>query len=397
MSVDWGMVRRLAAMAPGQVVGWTSTFYVPMLFGQRMADELNLSLETIYGGVTVMMFAAAAMASLAGALLGRRGPRRVMSIGFALLALGCVLLANADHVAVFASAWVVFGVAVPMALSQAASTAVQQLFPRAARRPLGVMALVTTLTPTLMLPVLYLLEQRIGWRGCCIGLSIAHMAICLPLNAAAVPRDAPQQSPEPQRSIAAGHAHDSLAWVALAVAFGIGSFVAWGVGAQLIGLARGLGHAEGIAVVVAAFAGPAQLAGRLAEVLVAERVPVQAMGLLALALIAIGLVAGAADGSSVPGLGTFIILFGAAQDFLFAFFFAAFAAPPSPGAGGDHAAGLGFATVSDGSGSSRRFISTASWAFMATMRAACSGLSARLVRSSGSVARSKSWVRFTCG
>ena len=143
-------------------------------------------------------------------------------------------------------AWVLFGIAAPMALSQAATTAVQQWFAENSRRAIGALTIVTALTPALIWPTLSALEPIAGWRNCCFGIAVLFVLMALPLNVYGAPGRVSSGSNEAQR-------HERFeGWSAgvllLALSFAVTSLITWGLALHIFTAARALGHSADVAI-----------------------------------------------------------------------------------------------------------------------------------------------------
>jgi predicted MFS family arabinose efflux permease len=303
-----GSWSRLIALAIGQILGWGSTFYLPVIFVDALARDLQLSREAVFGGVTVMLLVSAATAMPAGMWLARAGPRRVMVVGVVLLATGAIILATARGLGSYLAAWTLFGVAAPLALSQAAITSVQQLFITDARRAIGVLSIVTALTPAIVWPAFATLEPAFGWRGCCFGIVILHLCVALPLNVWGAPGRAPvRREPKLTRQ---GPSSWNGAVFLLAIAFATTSLVTWGLALNIVPAAEALGHPQQVAIAAGAVAGAAQIVGRVVDGLLARRVGLTAAGAGALILMLGGLTTAALAADTSAGLFAFVGLYG---------------------------------------------------------------------------------------
>lgn len=125
--------RAVAALTATQILGWGTTFHIPAVLSERIAAGTGLRPGLVFGGITIMLVVAAALAPFAGRVLERHGGRGPMMAGSVLLAAGLAILAVAEGPVVFALSWVVLGVAMPFALNQASSTALVQISPARAR------------------------------------------------------------------------------------------------------------------------------------------------------------------------------------------------------------------------------------------------------------------------
>lgn len=85
------------------------------------------------------------------------------------------------------------------ALSQAATTAIQQSGATRARHAIGVLTIATALTPDDRVATAAPAGTAVGWRGCCLFFAELQVLLSAPLNAFAVPRRSRQRASRPQQ------------------------------------------------------------------------------------------------------------------------------------------------------------------------------------------------------
>lgn len=283
----------VGALTATQVIGWGTTFHIPAVLSARLSAGTGLSKELVFGGITLMLLVAAGLAPSVGRVLDRDGCRRWMVAGSCLVALGLATLSFAAGPLVFGAAWVIFGVAMPLALNQASSTALVQISPRRARRAIALLLLLTGLSSTIAWPVLIWLDGLVGWRHTLLILAALHLVVCVPLHLACLPAGrvlsepapvAPATEPEPNvwRPVPGAY---GLA----AVALSLGGMLTWGLPLHMIGILQGYGHSEATAVWIGALVGPGQVLARGFEMLGGERFGILAVGVGAAALMLVAL------------------------------------------------------------------------------------------------------------
>ena len=276
------------------MVGWGSIFHVPAVLYAHISAGTGLSQEYVFGGLTLMLLIAAVLAAPVGRALERDGSRRWMAIGSITTALGLCALAAAQGPALFLVAWILFGAAMPIALNQAASTAIVQITPSRARQAIAILLLVTGFSSTLNWPSLLWLAEGLTWRGAVLAYAAVNIVICLPLHLWSVPGreallrdlqvagpagDAPAASPVPVRG----------AYSLAAITFALGGMLTWGLPLHMVGILTGFGHDEKSAVAIGGLFGPGQVLARGFEMVSGKRVDILTIGIVAAVLMLIGL------------------------------------------------------------------------------------------------------------
>jgi predicted MFS family arabinose efflux permease len=156
---------------------------------------------------------------------------------------------------------------------------------------------VTTLTlfggfaSTVFWPLSQLLLDVSGWRAAFWVYAALNLVVCLPAHLVVLPRGvgahvpaaAPPEPPPAARPQASG----VFAW--LAVAFGLAAFLSSALSAHVIGLLTASGLTVRDAVIVSSLIGPMQVAGRVVEFALGDRLRPLTVGTLAFVLFALAL------------------------------------------------------------------------------------------------------------
>ncbi len=287
--------RTIAALSLTQLVGWGTTYYLPAILAEAIAAGTGVPRALVFGGVTIMLLVAAVIAPSVGRRLSRHGARGGMVAGSLLVALGLVTLACAHGPALFILAWTIIGLAVPLALTQAATTAIVQIAAEDdARRAITLLALFTGLASTASWPVLAWLDGAIGWRASVLVYAGFHLLVAAPLHAFTLPRGA---NPGGLRAAARTGVTAPLtrpvpgAFALAATAFALAGVVSWGMPLHVVSILRDFGHAPATAVALGIVLGPAQLIARLIDLLGGRRIGILETGVAAAALMPLAILA----------------------------------------------------------------------------------------------------------
>ena len=124
--------RLVWALGTSQLLCWGVSYYLIGLFDEAMAADLGQGLPVIHGGFTLALVVMGLVSSAVGRAIDRRGGRAVMVAGSLLMAAGCVGLALAHGLILYYASWVLLGLAMRMALYDAAFAALARIGGRAA-------------------------------------------------------------------------------------------------------------------------------------------------------------------------------------------------------------------------------------------------------------------------
>ncbi len=286
--------RGVLALAVTQIASWGCTYFIPAMLVAPISANLDIRSTTVFSGVTIQLVVGAFLGPWVGRQVDRDGPRRMLVLGSLLLALGLGVLGLADGLAVYAVAWAIMGLGMPMVLIQTPFAAAALLVPGGARRAIGLMTLIGSLTTVAFLPAMAWLEAPLGWRGICFLFAGIQLAVCLPLHAAITARPVPRDGSGSVSSVDSGGIADpslrKRAFWTMAVAFSCIGFVTWGLPLHLVEIARAYGQPAAVAVTVGAVMGPAQMVARAAETAFGQKMPILDVGYLSLAVIAAALI-----------------------------------------------------------------------------------------------------------
>lgn len=293
-------VRRLPLLvillSLGQIVGWGTTYYMPSVLAPALERDLGLDATGLYLGVTVMVGLGGLASPLAGRMLDRGGAARLLPIGPLAIGAGHLLVAALPSIATWYVAWVLHGFAMAFGLTLAVNTFLTRFAGRAARRQIGIVALLAGFSPTLFWPLTALLEAHFGWRGTLAIYGAVEIGLILPLQVwigatwpdrVVVIGDEAETGPRAEAPPAALTPRlRTFAIVAMVVAFTTQGFASWGLPLHVITLFQTLGLDHATAVAVAAASGAAAIGARGLEVGFGHRLhPLTTTG-LAIAVLA---------------------------------------------------------------------------------------------------------------
>jgi MFS family permease len=302
----------VGALGSAQTLAWGSSYYLPAILADPIADGLGLSRTVVFGVFSGSLLVSALLGPSVGRVIDTYGGRGVLALSNLVLAAGLVLLALTQGLVTLVAAWTVLGVGMAMGLYDPAFATLAGLYGRAARGPITGITLIAGFASTVGWPLSALLEAHFGWRGACLIWAALNMLIGLPLNRLLVPR-APPPSRATEAPGTAGTAPRG-AMPLLAFVFGATWFVTGAMAAHLPRLLEIAGASATAAIAAAALVGPAQVAARLVEFGALKRTHPLISARLAAALHPIGAILLIALGPSA--ITAFAVLHGAGNGLL---------------------------------------------------------------------------------
>jgi MFS family permease len=304
-----GRVIVVVALGTTQMIAWASSYYMPAILGNPIAQTLHLSTSVFFGLFSAALLLSAVIGPSVGRLIDRQGGRGLLAASNLVIAAGLLILAATNGIAGLVIAWVVLGIDLGMGLYDPAFAALSWLYGREARSAITGITLIAGFASTIGWPLNALLLHEWGWRVTCLIWAGLNIVLAAPLNWLMIPRHEPAAAltrtaaqlpaPDPPRA----------AMPILAFFFAATWFVQGAMAAHLPGLLRAAGASSTAAIVAAALVGPAQVGARIIEFSLLRSVHPIISARLASLLHPIGAVCLVVLGA--PGIAAFSLLHGA--------------------------------------------------------------------------------------
>lgn len=297
--------RVLVVLALTQIAGWGMIGVLPVI-APRVAGEFGISLSSVFLGTSVMFVAMGLAAPWAGRAFRRFGSRDVMAVGAAVIALGLCLFSLSPNLAVFLMAWMVIGLAGALFLTTAAYAYIASYAEDRARSLIGTLMLVTGLVGSVFWPVTAFLEDLLGWRG--VGVTYAAIMVLMvcPLVRFGLPAIEDTMAP----TSSTGRLRRGRVFVLMVAAIALNSFVTFGIDSVGIQLLKSMGMDLAGAVAIASLLGVFKVGGRVIDLLGGRRWDGLSTGLVAGAMIPVGLALIWIGGAGTVPVAGYLALFG---------------------------------------------------------------------------------------
>jgi MFS family permease len=157
----------VAAIEATQTLAWASSYYLPAVLADPIAQGLSLSRMTVFGLFSGALLLSALLGPAVGRAIDKHGGRGVLALSNLVFAAGLVLLGLTQGFAVLALAWVALGVGMAMGLYDPAFATLTGLYGRAARGPITGITLIAGFASTVGWPLSAFLGAQFGWRAAC--------------------------------------------------------------------------------------------------------------------------------------------------------------------------------------------------------------------------------------
>jgi MFS family permease len=308
--------RAVVALGLAQIVCWGVVYYVFAVVQVPMRAELGWTTAQTSGAFSLALLISAVCGVAIGRWLDRHEPRLVLVGGPVAGVLLVIAWSRVESLGAFYTVWVGMGVAMACTLYEPVFVVVAKLWHRRRDRALTAITLMGGLASFVFLPLAQALIDAVGWRDALLVLAATLGVTAVPLNAVALPRAAPDDSPlerAPERAVSAAHALRTVGFWLLAVVFAVDALTWAAIGVHLVPALLADGHSAQFAALAAGLAGFWQLPGRAALLVVSRAIAPTAMPVAILALGAVAalfLAAGGGVASVLAGVACFGVAHG---------------------------------------------------------------------------------------
>ncbi|AJD53022.1 Predicted arabinose efflux permease, MFS family [Thalassospira xiamenensis M-5 = DSM 17429] len=310
----------------GQLISWGTAYYLIGNFGTLIAQHHGWSDSVVYAGFSASLLTMAVISPFCGRMIDRHGGRIIMTLGSCLNALGCLILAFADHQIMHFIGWIILGLAMRATLYDAAFATLARIGGRDARRAMGQITLFGGLASTVFWPLGHLIQSEFGITIALV-VYAAFALLTVPMYAA-IP-DARHGKPSGttlnstdntnDTSNADDHGlptHQRLCGFLYAVIVTLLNVVNAAMSAHMIAILIGLGLTTAAAINAASLRGIGQSAARAAEILFGKRIAPASLTLFATAVLPLCFVLAFWGDQFAIAAMTFTLLYGAANGVL---------------------------------------------------------------------------------
>lgn len=305
----------IAGLGVTQVISWGTAFFIIGTVSPDIAATTGWPQTLIFGAFTAALLAGGLVSRWAGRMIDVNGGRLLVPIGSALMALGCMIIALSPTKAAYLGGWLLIGVSMRFATYDPVFASLTQISRDKARHSISALTLMGGLSSTIFWPLNHFLSQQVGWQNTFLIHGAFHLLLCLPLHLLIL-RDARPLPPDDTADIETDYLtgrNRSLAIALFAAALALNGLVFSALSAHVMPLFKGIGLTAAQAVLVSSLIGPAQVASRLAEMLLGRNLHPAKLGLYAFAIVPISFVVLLLGGFSLPAALLFAGIYGASN------------------------------------------------------------------------------------
>ena len=172
----------IVVLGTTQTLAWASSYYLPAILADRIADELGISSTWFFAAFSGSLVVAAMVGPRVGRTVDAIGGREVLAASNVVIAAGLAALAFAHSQTMLWLAWLVLGVGMGVGLYDTAFATLGRIYGTDARSAITGITLVAGFASTVGWPLTAWGASELGWRETCLAWSAAHLLLGLPLN-----------------------------------------------------------------------------------------------------------------------------------------------------------------------------------------------------------------------
>jgi predicted MFS family arabinose efflux permease len=165
-----------------QTLAWASSFYLPAILGDRIAEDLGMSSTWFFAAFSAALVVSALVGPRVGRTVDAIGGREVLAVSNVVLAAGLAVLAFAHSQVMLWLAWMVLGVGMGIGLYDTAFAALGRIYGSEARSAITGITLLAGFASTVGWPLTAWGASELGWRETCLAWAATHIILGLPLN-----------------------------------------------------------------------------------------------------------------------------------------------------------------------------------------------------------------------
>ena len=263
----------ISVLGVTQILAWGSSYYLPAVLAAPIARDTGWPLSWVVGGLSLGLLVAALVSPRVGAAIELQGGRSMLALSATALGLGQIVLAIAPNLVVYFGAWIVIGVGMGAGLYDAAFATLGRLYGHDARAAITTLTLFGGFASTACWPLSAFMVSEVGWRGACLVYAAIQLGAALPLYLFAIPRAAPslalhlkRQPPAPAQRLKP----TPPLLLTLATTLTLAAALSALMSVHLLTILQANGVSLSAAVGLGALVGPAQVAARTVEMMIAH-------------------------------------------------------------------------------------------------------------------------------
>ena len=314
MSDDRLPIGAILGLGVTQIIGYGTLYYSFSILAPDMARDFGLSVEWMFGALSVALLIGGLVSPSLGRWIDRFGAGRVMTGGSLVSALALVACALSPNRPTFVAALIVVEVAANFVQYGAAFALLVQIAPNVAQKSITYLTLIAGFASTIFWPATSALHALMSWQQVYLVFAGLNALVCLPIHVrfAFSGGKVRRREGTGETRVAAGSLPPERrrsGFVFMVVGFSLQALVGSAVLVHMVPLLSSLGLGAAAALVGTLF-GPAQVGSRLINMLLGRDIRPLTLAAISASLMALAVALLTVTAPSMLGAMAFAILFG---------------------------------------------------------------------------------------
>lgn len=270
-----------------QILVWGGSFFLMAVIADPIMKETGWTSQAVYGALSLGILVSAFLAPVTSQLIARWGGRRILASSGLTIAIGLLLMAWSNSLAMFMCAWAIIGVGMASGFFEALFATLGALYGSKASGAITGVTLFSGFATSIVWPLVALAIEQVGWRATCVGYALLLLVTVAPIYYRVLPEQLINRA-KGKKNKAIEVAFDQRIYMLLTAIFTLAAVIMTAMSVHLLSLLQGQGYSVAAAIGLGTLMGPSQVASRVLQLLSRKRHPVWTT-LICVVLVATGL------------------------------------------------------------------------------------------------------------
>ncbi|MBB2950809.1 MFS transporter [Sphingobacterium sp. JUb56] len=273
-----------------QIVLWGGSYFLLSVLAKDIMAEMNWSYQQVYGCLSLALLVSGLLLPTVGRTIQHTDRHAVLLFSGLVMAIGLIVIGSSSNFLIFASGWVIIGIAMAMGLYDALFAAIGKKYSFNVAKSLVWITLVSSLAPSVSWIFTSYILDSFGWRNTCYTYAILLIISIFPIHLYVFKNKEGNKSTLKNETFRSSvELFRSKLYYLLSANFTLGSVISSTVIIYLIEILLHGRIEMSMVLVIIAFLGPSQAMARVIELIIGKRTAIE-MSFISTIIIFLGMV-----------------------------------------------------------------------------------------------------------
>lgn len=291
-SIESGKLNFFKVMNLGiaQIVLWGGSYFLLSVLAKDIIAEMSWSYQQVYGCLSLALLVSGLLLPSVGRTIQHTDRHTVLRFSGLVMAVGLIIIGSSSNFLMFASGWVIIGIAMAMGLYDALFAAIGKRYSLNAAKSIVWITLISSLAPSVSwLFTSYILDS-FGWRYTCYTYAILLIITIFPIHMHVFKNKEGNKSTSKDGTLqSAVEPFRSKLYYLLSANFTLGSVITTSVIIHLIQILLHGKTEMSMVLIAISFLGPSQAMARVIELIIGKRSAIE-MSFISTIIIFLGMI-----------------------------------------------------------------------------------------------------------